>query len=151
MIRPAVYGAFPTDPYSHTPAGQGAKQPGMTGQVKEEILTRLTELGIVITDGEITYDPILLRKQEWLDAETAFEYTDLQGANRELLVPAGGLAFTICQVPIVMQPGNETYFEVHHRDGTVQTIRDRSLGTETSQAIFSRDDSIQHVVLVVAN
>jgi hypothetical protein len=34
---PAEYGAFPTDPYSHTPAGQGAKQPGMTGQVKEEI------------------------------------------------------------------------------------------------------------------
>ncbi|MBN1813947.1 MAG: hypothetical protein JXA14_19075, partial [Anaerolineae bacterium] len=36
---PDVYGAFPTDPYSHTPAGQGAKQPGMTGQVKEELLT----------------------------------------------------------------------------------------------------------------
>jgi hypothetical protein len=37
---PAEYGAFPTDPYSHTPKGQGAKQPGMTGLVKEEILTR---------------------------------------------------------------------------------------------------------------
>ncbi|MBD3336666.1 MAG: hypothetical protein GF355_14230, partial [Candidatus Eisenbacteria bacterium] len=34
------FGAFPTDPYSHTPAGGGAKQPGMTGQVKEEILSR---------------------------------------------------------------------------------------------------------------
>ena len=38
---PAVYGAFPTDPYSHTPGHSGAQQPGMTGQVKEEILTRL--------------------------------------------------------------------------------------------------------------
>ena len=28
---PAEYGAFPTDPYSHTPAGQGAKQPGHDG------------------------------------------------------------------------------------------------------------------------
>ena len=37
---PDVYGAFPTDPYSHTPKGQGARQPGMTGMVKEEILTR---------------------------------------------------------------------------------------------------------------
>jgi len=36
--RPDVYGAVPTDPYSHTPWGQGAKQPGMTGQVKEEIV-----------------------------------------------------------------------------------------------------------------
>ena len=32
---PELYGAFPFDPYSHTPSGQGAKQPGMTGQVKE--------------------------------------------------------------------------------------------------------------------
>ena len=38
---PAEYGAFPTDPYSHTPKHAGARQPGMTGQVKEEILTRL--------------------------------------------------------------------------------------------------------------
>ncbi len=37
----AEYGAFPTDPYSHTPAHAGAQQPGMTGQVKEEIVTRL--------------------------------------------------------------------------------------------------------------
>ena len=43
---PAEYGAFPTDPYSHTPKHAGARQPGMTGQVKEEILTRFGELGV---------------------------------------------------------------------------------------------------------
>jgi hypothetical protein len=48
---PAVYGAFPTDPYSHTPKGRGAKQPGMTGMVKEEILTRQAELGLSIENG----------------------------------------------------------------------------------------------------
>jgi hypothetical protein len=40
----AAFGAFPTDPYSHTPAHAGRQQPGMTGQVKEEILTRFGEL-----------------------------------------------------------------------------------------------------------
>ena len=45
---PADYGAFPTDPYSHTPMGGGARQPGMTGQVKEEILTRFGELGVSV-------------------------------------------------------------------------------------------------------
>ena len=39
------YGAFPTDPYSHTPAHAGAQQPGMTGQVKEELLTRPARVG----------------------------------------------------------------------------------------------------------
>ena len=35
------------DPYSHTPGGAGAKQPGMTGQVKEEVITRLGELNFL--------------------------------------------------------------------------------------------------------
>ena len=43
---PAEYGAFPTDPYSHTPETGQAKQPGMTGQVKEELLTRQIEFGL---------------------------------------------------------------------------------------------------------
>ena len=43
---PELYGAFPTDPYSHTPGGKGAQQPGMTGQVKEDILCRFGELGV---------------------------------------------------------------------------------------------------------
>ena len=32
--QPDEYGAFPTDPYSHTPSFAGVQQPGMTGQVK---------------------------------------------------------------------------------------------------------------------
>jgi len=51
---PDVYGAFPVDAYSHTPAGKGARQPGMTGQVKEEILTRQKELGVVPADTQLT-------------------------------------------------------------------------------------------------
>ena len=63
---PAEYGAFPTDPYSHTPGHGGASQPGMTGQVKEEILTRFGELGIRVSDGRVRFQPTLLRPQELL-------------------------------------------------------------------------------------
>ncbi len=76
---PDVYGAFPTDPYSHTPKGQGAKQPGMTGQVKEEILTRLGELGVRVVDGCITFDPILLRREELIVEPAHFAYVGLDG------------------------------------------------------------------------
>ncbi len=61
---PQSYGAFPTDPYSHSPAGKGAKQPGMTGQVKEEIITRLVELGLTVEQGQIKFRPFLIRKEE---------------------------------------------------------------------------------------
>jgi hypothetical protein len=59
---PMLYGAFPTDPYSHTPAGKGAQQPGMTGQVKEDILSRFGELGVFVNEGCIHFNPCLLRR-----------------------------------------------------------------------------------------
>ena len=52
---PELYGAFPTDPYSHTPAGKGAQQPGMTGQVKEDILSEVLEIGVFVKEGLIQF------------------------------------------------------------------------------------------------
>ena len=43
------------DAYSHTPYKSGAKQPGMTGQVKEEIITRMGELGCFVEDGCLVF------------------------------------------------------------------------------------------------
>lgn len=74
---PEEYGAFPTDPYSHTPAGQGAKQPGMTGQVKEEIITRWGEFGITLNEGIVSFKPGLLRRSEFhSDGTLEFSWCD---------------------------------------------------------------------------
>ena len=45
----------------------------MTGQVKEEILTRLGEMGLFIEDGKVTFDPLLLRKEELLKEPQEFK------------------------------------------------------------------------------
>ncbi len=60
---PALQGAFPTDPYSHTPGHLGAQQPGMTGQVKEQVLTRFGELGVEVSDGCVRFAPRLLPRE----------------------------------------------------------------------------------------
>lgn len=60
----ATYGSFPFDPYSHTPAEAGAQQPGMTGQVKEEILTRWGELGLRWQSGKLRIHPVLFETAE---------------------------------------------------------------------------------------
>ena len=84
----AAYGAFPTDPYSHTPGEGGAQQPGMTGQVKEEILTRWGELGLRFEAGQIRFDPVLIDATE---------------------VPAdGALSFTLARVPYCIRRGTAT-------------------------------------------
>ncbi|HEY3269476.1 MAG TPA: hypothetical protein VGM37_21390 [Armatimonadota bacterium] len=98
---PAEYGAFPTDPYSHTPRNRGAQQPGMTGQVKEEIITRLGELGVEVSDGCLRFLPRLLQPNEFSPSEREFRWVDVAGEERTCRLPANSLAFTVCQVPVV--------------------------------------------------
>ena len=98
---PEAFGAFPTDAYSHTPGHAGAKQPGMTGQVKEDILCRWGELGVQIADGRIAFRPSLLREAEFLSDPATFGYVDVNGESQTLALDAGMLAFTYCQVPVV--------------------------------------------------
>ena len=82
LKNPADWGAIPTDCYSHTPAHAGAKQPGMTGQVKEIMLTRFGELGLRIANGQISLSPALLQLDELIDdkgmAEFSFCGTNVQ-------------------------------------------------------------------------
>jgi len=105
---PELYGAFPADPYSHTPSGQGAKQPGMTGQVKEEVLTRFGELGVSVEDGIASFNPIILKKSE--------------------IKEDGSLSFTWCGIPVTYKftNGCENHISVNgnKRNGTTLTQKE---------------------------
>jgi hypothetical protein len=51
--------------HTRTLLQERAQQPGMTGQVKEDILSRIGELGINVKDGKIIFNPRLLRRNEF--------------------------------------------------------------------------------------
>ncbi|MBA3873305.1 MAG: hypothetical protein H0X30_29580 [Anaerolineae bacterium] len=144
---PDVYGAFPTDPYSHTPAGQGAKQPGMTGMVKEEIITRLAELGLIIEQGKIGINPLLIRTQELLTASATFEYYDVGWKPQQLDLPPQSLAYTFCQVPIVIQASAEAQIIVKLSDQSQVVIRGNTLDAALSQHIFLRDGMVRQLTV----
>lgn len=133
------YGAFPTDPYSHTPAQRGAQQPGMTGQVKEEILTRFGELGVVVEAGRLAFRPRLLRASEFLAGPATLPVFDLDGTAVSLDVPAGGLAFTYCQVPVRYVHANDAgWVRVTARDGRVTERPGDSLDADQSRDVLER-------------
>ena len=92
---PDNYGAFPTDPYSHTPGFAGAKQPGMTGQVKEEVIARLLEVGVSVVKGSITFNPFILRKSEFLSQADSLGYFDVNGDQQIVALAAGQLGINI--------------------------------------------------------
>jgi hypothetical protein len=146
---PDLYGAFPTDPYSHTPAGQGAKQPGMTGQVKEELLTRLGELGVFVERGALSFRPVLLRRDEFLPDETVFAYVDIRGETRSVALPVHALAFTTCQVPIVYIDGAESKIEIRYANGRVREVVGSALDAEASRHILQRDGHIAQITVTV--
>ena len=144
---PDVYGAFPTDPYSHTPAGQGSKQPGMTGMVKEEILTRLGELGLRVEQGGITFHPALLHTAELLASPAPLDYVDVRGAERRVEVPANAIAFTFCQVPVIIQPAREARIVLTRDDGSTATLTGPRLSPEVSRSIFWREGMVRNLVV----
>ncbi|WP_315093291.1 hypothetical protein [uncultured Cellulomonas sp.] len=150
---PDVYGAFPVDPYSHTPAGKGARQPGMTGQVKEEILTRLGELGLRVEGGRVVVRPVLLRADEWTTAPTTFTYHDRAQQERVLALRAGSLAFTFCQVPVVYRrveaAGAVLTVVAHLADGTRVEGVDGALDTGVSERVFRRTGDVVRVEVEV--
>jgi hypothetical protein len=147
---PAEYGAFSTDPYSHTPSFAGAQQPGMTGQVKEDLISRFGELGARVEKGSLSFRPSFAAEEEALRERAALEYFDAAGEERRLEVGEGCYAFTICQVPVVVHlssgggaPGAagaaaSGRVEIERPDGSVAVLDSLCLDREESAGIFSR-------------
>ncbi len=146
---PELYGAFPTDPYSHTPVHKGAQQPGMTGQVKEDILVRFAELGVFVKEGCLTFNPCLLRKKEFLAQEETFNYYFLTGDKKQITLRDGKLAFTFCQVPVVYTLSNHFQITVCFTDGSKQEIQGQSLDQQISEMIFNRSATIERLEVFV--
>lgn len=144
---PAVYGAFPTDPYSHTPAGKGAQQPGMTGQVKEDILSRFGELGVFVQSGQLSFDPTLLQEAEFLGKPQTFSYLDVEGQAQDVQLPAGALAFTYCQVPVIYHLGEAESLAVTYKDGRSEESDTLALDQAASQQLFERTAQIDKITV----
>jgi len=139
---PGLYGAFPTDPYSHTPGNAGAQQPGMTGQVKEDYISRMRELGIHIKEGEIMFRTSLMNPDELLHQESIFEYFDLTGELKQINLKPGQLGFTFCQVPIVYSSSSEDKVVLTSAHGEKVLIASHTIAKEISSNIFQRTGEI---------
>lgn len=148
---PELYGAVPTDPYSHTPAGKGAQQPGMTGQVKEDILSRIGELGVFVNKGSITFNPRLLRKNEFLNEPKSFKYTNINKTEESIQLGKGSLCFTYCQVPVIYKLSDEEGLEVVFNQGPTTKLKGLSLDNKTSKKVFERTGEINQITVFIKN
>lgn len=146
---PKHYGAFPTDPYSHTPFGKGAQQPGMTGQVKEDVICRMRELGVYYSDGKIHFVPTMITANDFVNTDQDIMCTDVHGIQRRVQISSGSLFFTICQTPIVYSLGDKNEVTIIINDDSIEVSEHMSLSVSHSQCIFSRNGYIKQVYVTI--
>jgi hypothetical protein len=140
---PVDYGAFPTDAYSHTPSFAGVQQPGMTGQVKEDILSRFGELGVNVIGGELYFDPRLLSKSEFLKEKTKWKLP-----SEIILLDERQLGFTICSVPVIYELNNYQAITVIYNNGDKYTFESMlKLNKEISRSVFNREGKIAKIIV----
>ena len=140
---PNVYGAFPTDAYSHTPAFSGVQQPGMTGQVKEDIISRFGELGVSVSQGQLTFNPRLIQRAEFLKAPTQWELPD-----GTITLDKHQIGFTVCAVPIIYEANNYQAITVVYHNGDQYTFENTTkLSKEISESIFKREGKIYKIIV----
>ena len=142
---PGLYGAFPTDPYSHTPQHRGAQQPGMTGQVKEDILVRFGELGVFVKEGKLFFNPCLLRKEEFLTEPQSFDYCTSNDDIRRISLNEKQLGFTFCHVPVIYSLCGTEKIILYFAGGSTEEVKGKILNQGISKLIFSRTGKIDRV------
>ncbi len=124
---PVEYGSFPFDAYSHTPSMSGVQQPGMTGQVKEDIISRFFELGVQVQNGQITFCPTML-------TEADFHSSCLSPLASNFSPEYGELRFSYCGTEIIYRK-------------TAQGTGSVTLTPEQSKHIFARDGEIKQLII----
>jgi hypothetical protein len=63
---------------------------------------------------------------------------------------AGCIAYTICQVPVILQSSNKNCINLHRNDGRIQKLEGHVLESDDSRHIFQRDGKIHHLVIACA-
>ncbi len=126
--QPSEYGSFPFDAYSHTPSMAGVQQPGMTGQVKEDIINRFFELGVSVDNGQLSFAPAMLDNSDFADGE---------------------LCFTYCRVPVIYRQARDKGVELTTADGQVIKTTSAVISKEFSLHIFERDGYVKQITVKI--
>jgi hypothetical protein len=100
---------------------------------------------VLVRDGRAAFRPRLLRRREFLTAPEVFEPIGLDGARQRLELPAGSLAFTLCQVPVVYRLGDARRVVVTEVGGVVKEVSGDVLDRERSAALFQRSGRVQRL------
>ena len=99
----------------------------------------------------VRFRPDLLRPREFHSEAREFRYLDVDDKWNELTVPAGGLAFTWCQVPIVYELNDdaESSLSVVYEGGKEREFSQLMLSAQDSAELFGRTGHIRQLTVTL--
>ena len=104
------------------------------------------ELGCIVEDGCLTFQPTLMRKTEFLTEAREFTYFNISKEKSQMAIQKDELVYTYCQVPIVYHLSDKnSSINIHYTDGKMENIKSNKIRKAVSQSIFSRNDLIKEV------
>ena len=123
----------------------------MTGQVKEDIIARMVELGVETSNGQISFSNGIFNENEYLTKRVNFEHINPKGHKSIIELKKGSLAFTICQTPVVYQRSRKSLIEIIYSSGETEKITGLLLPQNISKRIFERDGAIKKIIVSFQN
>jgi hypothetical protein len=117
----------------------------MTGQVKEELITRFGELGLVWEDGQLEVIPGLLRSEEFLAEPNALTYLNVDNQWQTVDLASGSLAFTMAQVPFVYRKADALAIRVVGTDGKISVQTGATISAPVVAQLVSRSGEISRI------
>jgi hypothetical protein len=90
---------------------------------------------------------LLFDPKELLTMPGSFDYIDVTGKPQRIGLVSGCLAYTVCQVPVVIQLAASPRIEIYLTDGTVHRFNGNRMDPVNSQHIFRRDGIVHHLMV----
>ncbi len=124
---PEECNAIPVEPYSHTSFSGQSEQAGMTGQVKESVIMRRIEMGIVVKSGEIHFD-------KWFIPEGEFDQNGICHSS-------------LYSIPVTYQKDASVAdsIKITFADGKEETIASHVIPADLSEQIFFRSTKLKKI------
>jgi len=143
---PAEYGAFPSDPYSHTPSMMGVQQPGMTGQVKEDILSRWFELGVTINNGQISFRPDNVNPSEFISNHNTENQSQF-AHHFKITLPENQqfLAFSMCHIPVIYLKDDQSKVVLQLKEDKFLEFNSYELNRNWTDTVFKRTGEVLQI------
>ncbi len=102
----------------------------------------------LLKDGQLVFNPRLLRKQEFLKESTVFSYFNLKNEKREITLDKDSLCFTYCQIPVIYKLSNKNGIQVVFNDKQ-EEIEGLRLDEKTSKLVFERKGEINKIIVSI--